>query len=199
MSFAQAFVLTFVPLFIVVDAIGNLPIVISLSEGMSTKERRRVIHIATVTATVVGLIFLFFGQFILRVMNISVGALTIAGGTILLILSVKHLLTGKAIEVDKEEMIAVVPIGTPLVVGPATITTLLLLSIDYDLWIILLSLALNLLISWAVFLLGERIAAFLGRGGLKAISQIFNLLLAAIAINMVIKGLELAGVVTTLP
>ena len=94
-------------------------------------------------------------------------------------------------------MIAVVPIGTPLVVGPATITTLLLLanSYHYALWIILLSLALNLLISWIVFLIGYRIVGFLGKGGLKAVSQIFNLLIAAIAVNMVLRGLGLIGVI----
>ncbi|MDP2920373.1 MAG: MarC family protein [Dehalococcoidia bacterium] len=197
MSFSQAFILTFVPLFIVVDAIGNLPIVLSLSESMTPRERHRMIHFAILTATSVGLIFLFFGQFILNLMNISVGALTVAGGIILLILSLRQLLTGRVIEADKSEMIAVVPIGTPLVVGPATITTLLLLAIDYDIPVILLSLSLNLLISWVVFLLGNRIAVFLGKGGLKAISQVFNLLLAAIAVNMVIHGLELVGVIKT--
>jgi multiple antibiotic resistance protein len=100
---------------------------------------------------------------------------------------------------SKEEMIAVVPIGTPLVVGPATITTLLLLvnSYHYDIWIVLISLILNLLISYIVFLAGHAIIGFLGKGGLKAVSQIFNLLIAAIAVNMVILGLGLIGVLKT--
>ena len=66
----ESLVLTFIPLFIVIDALGNLPFVISLSEGMSRHERRKMIHVAIVTATVVGFAFLFFGQFILRVMGI---------------------------------------------------------------------------------------------------------------------------------
>ena len=70
----QSLVLTFVPLFIVIDALGNLPFVISLSEGMAAKERRRMIHVATLTAAVVGLVFLFFGQFILQLLGISVGS-----------------------------------------------------------------------------------------------------------------------------
>jgi multiple antibiotic resistance protein len=195
MSFWQAFVLTFVPLFIVIDTMGNLPIVLTLSEGMTTQKRNNMIHLAMLTATVVSLLFLFFGRFILSVMNISVGSLTIAGGIILLILSIRYLISGRVIESQREEMVAIVPIGTPLVVGPATITTLLLLTIDYSLGIILLSLAINLFISWVVFLLGNRISGFLGKGGLKAISQVFNLLLAAIAVSMVIHGLELVGIV----
>jgi multiple antibiotic resistance protein len=195
MSFWRAFVLTFIPLFIVIDTLGNLPIVLTLSEGMTTQARNKMIHVAMLTATGVGLIFLFFGRFILNVMNISVGSLTIAGGIILFVLSIRYLISGRVIEAQREEMVAVVPIGTPLVVGPATITTLLLLTVDYSLGVILLSLAVNLFISWVVFLLGNRIAGFLGKGGLKAISQVFNLLLAAIAVSMVIHGLELVGIV----
>jgi len=197
MNLWQSFILTFVPLFIVIDAPGNLPIVITLSEGMSHRERNRMIHTAMLTATGVGLIFLFFGRFILDVMNISLGSLTIAGGIILFILSIRYLISGHIIEAERKEMMAIVPIGTPLVVGPATIATLLLFAYDpdYQLWIVLISLALNLLISWIVFLAGNRIAGFLGAGGLKAVSQIFNLLIAAIAVNMIVRGLSLLGVI----
>lgn len=194
-EFWQDFVFTFIPLFIVIDTLGNLPIVLAIGEGMTQVARHRMIHVAMITASVVGLIFLFFGKFILDAMNISVGALTIAGGIILFILSIRYLLSGRIIEADREELVAIVPIGTPLVVGPATITTLLLLSVDFPLGIVLLSLAANLFISWIVFLSGTRIVRFLGKGGLKAFSQVFNLLLAAIAVSMIIHGLELVGIV----
>jgi multiple antibiotic resistance protein len=194
-SFAESFIFTFIPLFIVVDAIGNIPIVMSLSEGMTPKQRRRIINLSIITATIVGLVFLFFGKFILDLMNISQGAFTIAGGLILLIFSLRYLTVGKWIEVVKEEMIAVVPIGTPLIVGPATITTLLLLATEYPLYIILLSLALNLIISWVAFLASSRIVGFLGKGGLAAVSQIFNLLLVAIAVSMIINGLDVIGII----
>lgn len=193
-NWLQSFVLTFVPLFIVIDALGNLPLVISLSEGMSNHERRKMIHIATVTATTVGLIFLFFGQLILWSLNISVGSFAIAGGIILLVLSIKYMTTGKMMEVVKEEMMAVVPMGTPLTVGPATITTLLLLATQFNTGMVLLSFALNMLLAWIIFLLGNRIVGFLGQAGLKAFSKVFSLLLAAIAVNMIIHGLESLGV-----
>ena len=76
----ESFILTFIPLFIVIDAIGSLPFFITVSEGSSLVERRRIIHISTLTALIVGLAFLFFGRFILNVLGISVGAFTIAGG-----------------------------------------------------------------------------------------------------------------------
>lgn len=189
----QSFIFTFVPLFIVIDALGNLPFVISLSEGMLRGERRKMIHMAIVTATVVGLVFLFLGQFILQVLDISVGSFAIAGGLILLILSIKYMTTGKMVEAIKEEMVAVVPIGTPLTVGPATITTLLLLATQFPLYMVLISFILNMLITWAILLSGNQIVGFMGKGGLKAVSRVFSLLLAAIGVNMIIHGLELAG------
>jgi len=190
----QYFILTFVPLFIVIDALGILPFVISMSEGMSKQERRKMIHVATITALIVGLVFLFFGQLILRVMGISVGSFAIAGGLILLVLSINYMTTGRMVEAIKEEMVAVVPIGTPLTVGPATIATLLLLATQFPLYMVLVSFALNMLIAWVLFMMGGQITRFLGRGGLKAISRVFSLLLAAIAVSMIIHGLELLNI-----
>lgn len=189
------FVMTFVPLFIVIDAFGNLPFLISFSHEMMPGERRRVVHLAVITATAVGLVFLFFGQFILMVLDIHVGEFAIAGGIILLVLSIRYMSTGHMVTVLKEEMVAVVPIGTPLTVGPATITTLLLLATQYPLYMVLISFALNMLITWVIFLLSQKIAAFMGQGGLTAVSRVFSLLLAAIAVKMVIQGLDLSGIV----
>ena len=137
-SWVNSFVMTLVPLFIVIDAVGTLPFVVSLSEGMERRERRRLINTATATAAIVGLFFLFVGQALLNVMGISVGSFAIAGGIILLTLSLQFMTTGRMVEIVKEEIVAVVPIGTPLTVGPATVTTLLLLATQYSIpWVLL--------------------------------------------------------------
>jgi len=190
----HSFILTFIPLFIVMDPLGNLPFIISLSEGMSGRERRKMIHIAIVTATLVGLVFLFFGRFILHILDISIGSFAIAGGLILLVLSIKYMTSGQMVELIKEEMVAVVPMGTPLISGPATITTLLLLASQFSLGIVLISFVINILVSWIVFLLSNWIVRFIRIGGLKAVSKVFSLLLAAIAVSMIFRGLELINV-----
>jgi len=188
----QSFILTFVPLFIVIDALGNLPFVISLSEGMSRGERRKMIHIATVTATIVGLVFLFLGQLILYALDISVGSFAIAGGLILLILSIKYMTTGRMVEaikrrngggrsyrysVDSRSS----DHNNPFATGNSV-------SSLYGSYLF----HLNMLITWAILLSGNQIVRFMGKGGLKAVSRVFSLLLAAIAVNMIIHGLELA-------
>jgi multiple antibiotic resistance protein len=99
------------------------------------------------------------------------------------------------VEIIKEDMVAVVPIGTPLTVGPATITTLLLLASQFPLYVVLISFALNLLIAWIIFLASNQIIRFMGQSVLKAWSRVFSLLLAAIAVSMVIQGLDMIGVI----
>jgi multiple antibiotic resistance protein len=193
-SWIQNFVMTFIPLFIVIDAVGNLPFVISLSEGLEGKARTKLINVATATALVVGLFFLFVGQALLNIMGISVGAFAIAGGIVLLVLSVQYMATGRMVEVVKEEMVAVVPIGTPLTVGPATVTTLLLLATQFPIYFVLVSFILNIGIVYLTFVLSNQIVRFLGSGGIKALSRVAALLLAAIAVNMVLRGLEMINI-----
>jgi multiple antibiotic resistance protein len=86
----ESFLMTFVPLFIVIDAVGNLPFVISLSDEMSARERTVMIRSAVITASIVGFFFLFLGQLFLNLMGISVGSFAIGGGIILLVLSVNY-------------------------------------------------------------------------------------------------------------
>jgi multiple antibiotic resistance protein len=92
----------------------------------------------------------------------------------------------------KEEMVAIVPIGTPLTVGPATLTTVLLLSGQYHLYIVVTAFAINLVAAWLIFRQANLLVGFLGHGGVRAISKVASLLLAAIAVRMVIKGLTIA-------
>lgn len=189
------FVMTFVPLFIVIDALGNLPFLIMAGEDLDQRRKRKIVNYAILTATIVGLIFLFLGQFILNIMGIDVHEFAIAGGIVLLVLSIKYMITGHMVTVVKEELVAIVPIGTPLTVGPATIATLLLLAGRYPLYMVLISFVLNMIITWIFFFLSQKIARFLGQGGLTAISRVFSLLLAAIAVSMIIGGLQALGII----
>jgi multiple antibiotic resistance protein len=114
-----------------------------------------------------------------------------AGGIILLILAVRYLITGKMVEtqdLSASVTVGVVPLGTPLVVGPAVLATLLLLIGKYRIPIVLSSFILNLVVQWLFFRQADRIVDFLGRTGANAISKIIMLLLAAIAVKMIREG-----------
>jgi multiple antibiotic resistance protein len=183
--------LTFVPLFFAMDAVGNLPIFLALTQEVEPKHRRRAVHLATLTALGVGLGFVAIGKAIFSLLGIEVADFLIAGGIILLILAVRYLITGKIVEtqdLSASEMVGVVPLGTPLVVGPAVLTSLLLLTGQYRIAIVLSSFILNLAIQWVLFRQANQIVEFLGRTGVNAVSKIVMLLLAAIAVKMIRQG-----------
>ena len=129
-------------------------------------------------------------------MNISVGYFTIACGIVLFVLSIRFLLTGRLVEMVRDDFLAISPLGTPLLAGPAIIATLLLLSLNYAVYIVLISFTLNLILAWIIFYTRDKIISFMGIGGLKAVGNIFNLLLAAIAVSMILRGLNLLGIIS---
>jgi multiple antibiotic resistance protein len=184
--------LAFIPLFVAMDPIGVLPFVLSLTQDMAPAQRSKTTRYALLTALGLGLCFIAIGQGVFHAMGIRIGDFLVAGGLILLVLAIRHLMTGKFVEVQPalgDTMVAVVPIGTPLVVGPAVLTTLLLLVSQYSIAAVLIAFALNLVVAWLVFAQANRVVRFLRQGGLRAISQIASLLLAAIAVMMVRQGI----------
>lgn len=191
-SFWQDLLKTFVPIFVAMDALGAIPIFLSITDDMKPAARRSVANTAMFTASVLALVFLFLGRFILSLLGITVGHFAIAGGFVLGALALKDMLTGKMVGevLLKEEMIAVVPLGTPLVVGPATVTTLILMVGNYHWWTVLISLALNLFVTWVLFMQSSRLVRFLGRGGVRAFSKVMSLLLAAIGVSMITVGIK---------
>jgi multiple antibiotic resistance protein len=184
--------LTFVPLFVAMDPVGNLPIFLALTQKGTAAHRKKTTNLATLTAFAVGLLFIAVGKAIFSLLGIEVADFLMAGGIILLILAVRYLITGKTLEtedVSSSEMIGVVPLGTPLVVGPAVLAALLLLMGQHHIAIVLSSFILNLIIQWALFRQSSRIVAFLGNAGVSAISKVIMLLLAAIAVKMIREGI----------
>lgn len=188
----QEFGLTFVPLFVAMDAIGVLPILISVTQDMKAAERKKTIFYAVLTALILGLGFVAVGKGIFIFLGIDVYDFLVAGGTILMLLAAKDLITGKMIEAQASvgaDMLGVVPIGTPLVVGPAVLTTLLILIDQHSIMVVLVSFVINLAIAWLFLAQANRVVAFLGQGGVRATSKVVSLFLAAIAIKMIRQGM----------
>jgi len=185
------FWISFVPLFIAVDALGILPLFLSFTEGIDDKQRNRVILSSIITATIVGLLFLFVGEAVLRLLGITVEDFMIAGGIILFLISVGDLVTvEKPLRRDQTESLGPVPIGVPLIVGPAVLTTLMLLGRKNGLLPTAVAMVSNIAIAGVVFYLSGSIIKLIGNSGSKIISKIANLFLAAIAVMMVRKGLS---------
>lgn len=184
--------LTFVPLFVAMDPVGNLPIFLALTQEGTASHRRRTTNLATLTAFGVGLLFIAVGKAIFSLLGVDVADFLVAGGIILLIVAIRYLVMGKTLEtkdLSASAVIGVVPLGTPLVVGPAVLAALLLLMGQHHFAIVLSSFILNLVIQWALFRQANRIVALLGNTGVAAISKVIMLLLAAIAVKMIREGI----------
>jgi len=185
------FWLCFVPLFVAVDAIGVLPLFLNLTENVDASRRRRVIWQSLVTASAVAVLFLLFGPELLLFLGITVQAFMIAGGLLLLAISLTGLLSGESRHrhVDSDEMGAV-PIGVPLITGPGVLTTCILLAQTYGKPLTTVALLLNIALAGVAMLAAERITRVLGRAGTKTVSKIAGMLLAAISVMLIRKGLQ---------
>ncbi|MFN4218467.1 MAG: MarC family protein [Candidatus Bipolaricaulia bacterium] len=183
------FWLCFVPLFVAVDALGTLPIFISLTAGLERARVRRVLWESLLTATAVALAFLGVGKGVFALLGITVADFMIAGGVLLFLLSLRGLLTGEREHFSSEpEDVGAVPLGVPLIAGPAVFTTSLLLVDEYGVIPTTLALIVNIAIAGAIFWASAWVTRLLGESGLRTLSKIASLILAAIAVMIVRKG-----------
>jgi multiple antibiotic resistance protein len=195
------FWLCFFPMFVAVDAVGILPLFMHLTEGVAQQAVRKVIIQSMITALVVALVFLGLGRWIFEYLGITVADFLIAGGILLFTISVIDVITvEKRIAQVEADSLGAVPIGVPLIVGPAVLTTIFILVGEYGVMPTVAATVVNIIIAGAVFWLSEPINRILGRSGSRALSKLAGILLAAIAVMMVRKGIVmLLNVVSATP
>ena len=182
------FALAFIPIFVAVDALGVLPIFISLTERVNRAARIRVIRDSIITAALIAVTFIFIGKGVFRFLGITVYDFMVAGGSLLFIISINDILRpGKTTRIAGQGP-GVVPLGMPLIVGPAVLTTSPIIIDAYGLAPTLVSVVLNILIAGAIFYSSDLIMRLIGRSGARAISKVASLFLAAIGIMMIRKG-----------
>jgi multiple antibiotic resistance protein len=182
--------LPFIPLFVAFDALGVLPIFVSLTSEMEQSARKKVIHQSTLTAFLVSIGFLGMGKSIFALLGISVSDFKIAGGILLFIIAIVDLIFPEKTRTFPKETMGVVPIGIPLIVGPAVLTLLLMIVHTYGYFSTLLCLILNLLVVWLVFSQSHWILRFMKEGGTKGVAKVSSLLLAAFAMMMIRIGIK---------
>lgn len=181
--------LAFIPIFVAVDPFGVLPIFISLTGELDTKEKRKTIRQSFWTAISVAFAFVLVGKGLFSLLGITVGDFLVAGGMVLFAIAIIDLAApGKTRRMPSDEF-GVVPLGTPLIVGPAVLTTSLIVIDQYGIVPTIVSIVVNILIVAVLFYFSRPVTKFLGKSGAAALSKIMALLLAAIAVMMIRKGL----------
>ncbi len=186
----MTFVLVFIPLFVAVDPFGVLPVYAALTSGLAPQARRRLLRESLATALAVAVGFLLLGRLLFRLLGIETADFQVAGGLLLLVFAVDDLLFARSERKPVAEAgLGVVPLGVPLIVGPAVLTTLLVLSESFGIGWTLAALAANLALLWGILARTDVIVRVLGAAGSRAVGKIASLFLAAIAVSMIRSGL----------
>jgi len=186
----KAIILCFVPLFVAVDVIGILPMFLTLTEGIATEKRRQIIIQSVLTAAAVAILFVLVGPSIFRLLNISVADFMVAGGMLLFIIALRDMLSGeKSHRYGDLATLGAVPIGVPLITGPAVLTTSLLLYNQHGALPTFTALVTNIFFAGVVFWFADTITRILGNAGTKTMSKIASILMASIAVMMIRKGI----------
>jgi multiple antibiotic resistance protein len=181
---------TFIPLFVAMNVFMLLPIFISLTKEMSKQKRQVVVRDSILTALIVSFLFIALGELIFRILGITADDFKIAGGIVLLVFAVRDLILSREEHMKPDLKVGVVPIGVPLIVGPAVLTNIILLTDHFGIVPTIISLILNLFIVWIALVNAERMINTVGKGGIIGIAKVMALLLASIAIMMIRIGVE---------
>jgi len=184
----QNFVVAFVTLFVAVDAIGILPLFITLTEDVAPRERQRIIVQSLVTATVVAIVFVFFARKVFDLIGIHVYDFMVAGGVLLFAIALLDLVSGRKFA-RQVETVGAVPLGIPLIVGPAVLTSSLILVDVAGIAPTLTAIVLNIAIAGIVFLAADLFTRFLGQAGSRAVSKVASLIIAAFGVMMIRRGI----------
>ena len=179
-------------LFIIVDPFGNIPIFMGLTEKMTNPQKRKVFNIACLVGFILLLVFAVTGQEIFMIFGISIYSFEVAGGILLLIISIRILISGNLSEnANSPESLGAVPIAMPLLVGPGAITTTIFSLQAYGVAIAALSVLIVLVLTWVILRFMNSVYRVLGKTGALVIARVMALLMAAIAIQYILDGLTI--------
>jgi multiple antibiotic resistance protein len=191
------FVRAFIAVFVLADALGNAPVFLILTKGMEPEERNQVITRAALVATAVLITFTFIGQPILTYLHISMASLEVAGGLLLLLIALDMLrgeLDTPIAEPNRD--IAITPLALPLLAGPGTLTTVMLLVADdsSNVYINYVSVVAGILaamlVTWFIMRQSAYIDRWIGAEGAVIATKLLGFLLAALAVEIGIGGLK---------
>jgi multiple antibiotic resistance protein len=184
----KSFLISLIPIMVALDAPGTLPLYVGMTEGMKKHERKKIVRQSIITAFLVTLGFVLLGRAIFNALGILVEDFTIAGGIVLLIIAINDVLRAGEKMMPRSAEFGVVPLGTPLIAGPAMLTTALVLVGTQGYIPVILSLIVNLMIAWLIFAQSERIIRIIGISGSRAFAKVVALILAAFAVKLIRSG-----------
>jgi len=192
---ARFFGEVFVTLLVIMDPPGSVPIFLSLTGTHSRKARNRSADLAVLTALIVIVAFALFGQQVLEYLHVTLPALQVAGGLLLLLVALELLMGwGAEPELKDDVNVSMVPLGTPLLAGPGAIAATIVFAKSVHHFRDGLALALGIVaahvVIWLTLRFSSVILRLLRRSGVTLVTRIAGLLLSAIAVQLAADGIK---------
>lgn len=192
----------FVAMIIMMNPLGSLSIFLQLTHKSSLKKQREIAVKCGMAIMVIMIISIWLGSQLLDLLGITIASFRFAGGIILLLIGLSMLQSHESpvnhtpeddTAAEERHSIAIVPMALPIIIGPGSISTLVLASNDYPnyfykLWLSVLCLALAIGM-WLILYFGGAIAKFVGESVMKVITRIMGMIIMAIAVGMLANGL----------
>jgi len=182
-----------IQLIAIINPLSVLPTFLLCTQGLSNVERSKIVHITSLFVLALILTFALIGQLIINALQVTVSSFELGGGILVMIIAV-HMMGGTESKMLDATQAALVPIATPLIVGPGTMATLIVLANSGNLINVLVA---GLIAAFGVFLIlkySDKIANLIGNNGVQAISRLMAIILAAIAANMIHDALLAWGI-----
>jgi multiple antibiotic resistance protein len=201
-DFGQFTLITFTSVLFIVDPIAALPSYLAITADESAQERRRTARRAAVAMALLLIVFAAGGRWIFQAFGITLPAFRIAGGLILWFVAADMLQAERKTRESREELaegqlkedVALTPLAIPILAGPGAISTVMVLAGGaHDLThgvVVYLAIILTAIITWLVLLLGERLVVKLGQTGIRVVTRVMGLLLAAVATQFIVTGVQ---------
>ncbi len=187
---------TAILLLFILDPFGNVPLLLSILKDVDKQKHTRIIIREMLIGLLILIVFLFFGERFLSIFGLEPQAITIAGGIIFFVIGLKMIFPPPGgqnlFTTSSEEDPLVVPIAIPMISGPASIATLMLLAKSHpgEIGSIFISVLIAWLVTAVILLSSPRLYKLLKRRGLTAMERLMGMLLLMMAVEMFIKGVR---------
>ena len=196
----EIFIQTFFLYFIVIDPLGTTPLFLIVTQHMETKEKIKTALSATTIATIILLFFALLGSSLLSYLNISFSAFTVAGGVILFLISMEMLFDKRQQRKENDldynsERVSVFPLATPLLAGPAGITSVIVSVSDIgnnftNQIVGMFSLIIVLFITFIIFFIASKSSRIINKKIISVISRVIAIILAGLSVQYILDGIK---------
>jgi len=194
------FIQTFFLYFIVIDPLGNTPLFLSITQNMDTNKKIRIALSATIIASIILLFFALLGSSLLSYLNISYPAFTIGGGIILLIIAIEMLFDKRQQRKEEDidlnsDNISAFPLATPIIAGPAAITSVIVSVSDIGTNFTnqsagMLSLVLVLFLTFIIFFIASKFSKIINKKIISVISRVVAIILVGLSVQYILDGIK---------